>query len=275
MGCLTVTPSAADVQPRFYLQKSEGFAGEAKFFYRDHFRVYHIVRGYVTVSAENKDGIRLGYGDICILPPDIRLRLGSLEPRTVTREFCSRAARLPNLCPHFHLSLQSGCDSVLQRMNRKYDTARFYESVRLLREFFDRPAVTTDLIVGFPGETEDEFAQTLDFIRRCSFSSMHIFPYSRRPGTPAAKMPGQIPNTVKEDRAHRAIALAAQMEQEYLSQWLGKTVPVLFEEERDGLWHGHTVNYIPVAARGSDLHNRCCDVRLERILGDTLGGQII
>ena len=114
------------------------------------------------------------------LSPDTRVRLGSLEPRTITQDFCQRAVALPNLCPHFHLSMQSGCDETLKRMNRKYDTARYLQSVQWLNQYFDRPAITTDLIVGFPQETEEEFAQTLDFIRRCAFSSMHIFPYSRR-----------------------------------------------------------------------------------------------
>ena len=158
---------------------------------------------------------------VCAAAPECRIRLGSLEPRTITEEFCLRSAKLPNLCPHFHLSLQSGCDSVLTRMNRKYDTQRYYQSVELLRRHFDRPAVTTDLIVGFPGETQEEFAQTLDFIRKCAFAAMHVFPYSKRPGTPAAAMGGQLPNAVKEERAHTAAAAAAQMEQAYLAQFVG------------------------------------------------------
>ena len=193
---------------------------------------------------------------VCAAAPDCRIRLGSLEPRTVTEEFCLRLKTLPNLCPHFHLSMQSGCDSVLARMNRKYDTARYLQSVQLLRAHFDRPAVTTDLIVGFPGETEEEFARTLDFIRTCAFSAMHVFPYSRRPGTPAAKMPGQLPNAVKEARAHAAARAAAEMERDYIALFLDRPVEVLFEEERDGLWSGHTPNYLPVAARGTDLHNQ-------------------
>ena len=119
---------------------------------------------------------------------EMRIRLGSLEPRTVTREFCERAIKLPTLCPHFHLSMQSGCDATLRRMNRRYDTARYYESVELLREYFDDPAVTTDLITGFPEETEEEFGETLAFIEKCGFAAMHIFPYSVRPGTKAAAM---------------------------------------------------------------------------------------
>jgi len=211
---------------------------------------------------------------VCQAAPDCRIRLGSLEPRTITEEFCSRGAKLSNLCPHFHLSMQSGCDSVLTRMNRRYDTARYFESVALLRRHFDRPAVTTDLIVGFPGETEEEFEQTLAFIRKCAFASMHVFPYSKRPGTPAAKMPGQVSNAVKEMRARRAAEVAAQMEQDYLAQFMGQPLPVLFEEEKDGLWHGHTPNYIPVAAKGEDLHNQVRDVLPERVVNGTILGRL-
>ncbi len=189
------------------------------------------------------------------LPAHIRLRLGSLEPRTITPEFCRRAAALPNLCPHFHLSMQSGCDTVLARMNRKYDTARYYESVTLLREYFSDPAITTDLIVGFPGETEEEFTDTLAFVEKCAFAAMHIFPYSRRTGTPAAKMPDQIPNAVKEDRAHRAAALAQRLEEAYLDRQVGTTLTVLFEEEKGGFWKGHAPNYVEVLAHGEQLHN--------------------
>lgn len=211
---------------------------------------------------------------VCTAAPSCRVRLGSLEPRTITEEFCRRGAALPNLCPHFHLSMQSGCDSVLQRMNRKYDTARYYESVRLLREYFDRPGITTDLIVGFPGETEEEFAQTLDFIQKCAFSAMHIFPYSRRSGTPAAAMPGQVPNAVKEDRAHRAGAVARDMHRSWLESWVGQTLPVLFEEEKDGLWRGHAPNYTEVFVSGQRLHNVICDVKITGLHNEGLLGTL-
>lgn len=193
--------------------------------------------------------------EVCRAAPGLRVRLGSLEPRTVTEDFCARLAELPNLCPHFHLSMQSGCDAVLARMGRKYTTARYLESVERLRRYFDRPAITTDMIVGFPGETEEEFRQTLDFIQTCAFSRMHIFPYSRRRGTPAADMPGQIPNAVKAQRAHRGAEIAGAMEKSWLTSWIGQTVPVLFEEEKEGFWRGHTPQYIEVRAKGADLHN--------------------
>ena len=212
---------------------------------------------------------------VCRAAPECRVRLGSLEPRTITEDFCRRCAALPNLCPHFHLSMQSGCDGVLKRMNRKYDTARFYESVARLRQHFDRPGITTDLIVGFPGETEAEFGETLAFVRRCAFSAMHIFPYSRRPGTPAAKMPRQVPNAVKEERAHRAAAVAAELERAYLEQWVGQSLPVLFEEERDGHWRGYTTRYTEVwVDSGENLHNQLRTVRLERAEDTALAGHL-
>ena len=210
------------------------------------------------------------------LSPDTRVRLGSLEPRTITPDFCRRAAALPNLCPHFHLSMQSGCDTVLARMNRKYDSNRYYESVKFLHEAYDRPAVTTDLIVGFPGETEEEFQQTLDFIQKCAFSAMHIFPYSKRPGTPAAKLPGQVLNAVKEERAHRAAQIARTMQDAYLDSWVGETVPVLFEEEREGLWRGHTTRYCEVAVQSAQpLHNQLRQVRLTGRDGGALQGVLV
>ena len=205
--------------------------------------------------------------------PGVRIRLGSLEPRTVTEEFCRRAAALPDLCPQFHLSMQSGCDDTLKRMNRKYGTARYLESVALLNRFFDRPAVTTDMIVGFPEETEEEFAKTLDFIRRCGFAQMHIFPYSIRPGTPAAEME-QVPKAVKEDRARRAAAAAAEMHRAYLDGCVGKTYPVLFEQSRDGKFSGHAPNYMEVLAEGEDLHNQVKPVRITGTDGQVLFGEL-
>ena len=204
---------------------------------------------------------------------DMRLRLGSLEPRTVTEDFCRRATRLPNLCPHFHLSLQSGCDDTLRRMNRKYDTARFYESVTLLRRYFDRPAITTDLICGFPGETEAEFDATLSFIEKCGFAAMHIFPYSIRPGTKAAAME-QVPSAVKEQRAGRAAQAAETMRQAYLQGCVGRVYPVLFEQEKDGYYTGHAPNYCEVGVRANDLHNKVLDVRITGINGEMLIGEL-
>ena len=207
--------------------------------------------------------------------PGLRIRLGSLEPRTITPEFARRAAALGNLCPHFHLSLQSGCDETLTRMNRRYDTARYLDSCAWLREAFDRPAITTDLITGFPGETEEEFSAALDFIRQVNFASMHIFPYSRRTGTRAAEMTPQVPKDVKEERARRAAEAAAEMKEAWLRQHLGAELEVLFEDEKDGLWRGHTANYMQVLAEGEDLHNRRRMVRMERLQDGGLFGTVM
>ena len=203
---------------------------------------------------------------------DMRLRLGSLEPRTITEDFCRRAAKLPNLCPHFHLSLQSGCDATLKRMNRRYDTARFYESVRLLNAYFDRPAVTTDLITGFPGETEEEFTQTLAFIEKCGFAAMHIFPYSIRPGTKAAAME-QVPPAVKEARAARAAQVAEELHRAYLNGCVGQVYPVLFEQVKDGLSTGHAPNYMEVAMEGDNLHNVVRNVKITGVENNMLLGE--
>ena len=205
--------------------------------------------------------------------PGVRIRLGSLEPRTVTDDFCRRAARLPDLCPQFHLSMQSGCDATLKRMNRKYDTARFAQSVALLNQYFDHPAVTTDMIVGFPEETEEEFQQSMDFIRACGFAQMHIFPYSVRPGTPAAKM-RQVPKAVKEERARRAAAVAEEMRSAYLQGCVGRVYPVLFEQPKGGKFFGHAPNYMEVLVEDTDLHNVVKNVRVTSTDGDVLYGEI-
>lgn len=211
---------------------------------------------------------------VCTAAPAVRIRLGSLEPRTITEEFCRRAAALPNLCPQFHLSMQSGCDDTLKRMNRKYDTTRYAQSVALLNQYFDHPAVTTDLITGFPEETEEEFAQTLDFIRRCGFAQMHIFPYSVRPGTPAAKM-RQVPKAVKEERARQAAAVAEALHRNYLAACVGAVYPVLFEQPKDGRYFGHAPNYMEVLADGTDLHNQVRNVKVTGTDGASLLGELL
>lgn len=212
---------------------------------------------------------------IAAAAPGVRLRLGSLEPRTVTEDFCRRAAALSELCPQFHLSMQSGCDATLKRMNRKYDTARFAQSVVLLNQYFDHPAITTDMICGFPGETEEEFDQSLQFIQTCGFAQMHIFPYSVRPGTPAADMPDQVPKAVKEERTRRAAAVAAEMRRAYLADCVGRVYPVLFEQPRDGRYFGHAPNYMEVLVEGADLHNQVRDVKITSIDGERLLGELV
>ena len=170
--------------------------------------------------------------------------------------------------------MQSGCDATLRRMNRRYDTARFLRSVTLLRQYFPRPAITTDLICGFPGETEEEFSQTLAFLRRCDFAQMHIFPYSIRPGTKAAEME-QVPGPVKEERAARASAVAAELHRAYLQGCVGQTYPVLFEQRKDGCAVGHAPNYMPVELQTQeDYHNTVRHVKITGVVNDILMGEV-
>lgn len=208
--------------------------------------------------------------------PGVRVRLGSLEPTVITESFCERLAGYPELCDQFHLSLQSGCDETLKRMNRKYDTARFYESVELLRKFFPSCGITSDLITGFPAETDEEFSKTLDFIKKCNFSQMHVFPYSRRAGTPADKMPDQISKAEKERRAKLASAAALEMKRGFAASQVGKTLSVLFEREKSpGIFEGHSKNYLLVSSNGEALRNRVCDVLIKGTDGAALFGDIL
>ena len=226
------------------------------------------------VDLPGKPEMTLLIEEVCKAVPDLRIRLGSLEPRVVTEDFCRRLSALPNLCPQFHLSMQSGCDAVLQRMKRKYDTARYYESVELLRKYFPECAVTTDMIVAFPGETEEEFAESLAFIRKCAFADMHIFPYSRRPGTPADKMPGQHNNATKEARSRAAIAVAEEMSRAYRESWIGRTLEVLFEEKDEEFYTGHAPNYVKVYAEGENLHNEIRTVTITGVYQDGVTGDL-
>ena len=182
--------------------------------------------------------------------PLLRLRLGSLEPTVITEAFCRRLSELGNICHHFHLSLQSGCDETLKTMNRKYDTATFFEKTELLRKYFPNCGLTADLIVGFPGETEEHHQKTLSFIENCAFSSMHIFPYSVRPGTKAALMPGQLDRGVKSRRAAEAQLVANKKMREFLESQIGKTLSVIFESKRGDRSTGHSDNYCEVAING-------------------------
>ena len=180
-----------------------------------------------------------------------RIRIGSLEPRIVTEETAARMAALPKLCPHFHLSLQSGCDATLRRMNRKYTSEEYAESVALLRKVFDHPAITTDVIVGFPGETEEECAQTKEFLDRIQFFEMHIFKYSKRAGTRAAVMSHQVPDPVKTTRSGELLAMEKEQSKQFRTHYVGREAEVLLEEikELDGVEYllGHTRDYVKVA----------------------------
>ena len=200
-----------------------------------------------------------------------RIRLGSLEPGIITEEFAEAIAALPKVCPHFHLSLQSGCDTVLERMNRRYRSEEYMEKCRLLRRVYDRPALTTDVIVGFPGETEEEFEASRAFVEEVNFFETHIFKYSRREGTRAAAMPDQIPEQEKTRRSHILLELDAQRRQEYMESFLGEEKEVLLEEkvELDGKnwWVGYTREYLKaiVPDNGKNRANEMISVRFSKI----------
>lgn len=188
-----------------------------------------------------------------------RIRLGSLEPRIVTGETARRLSGLPKLCPHFHLSLQSGSDTVLKRMNRHYTTGEYYSGVEYLRQYFPRPAITTDIIVGFPGETEEEFRETEAFLEKVRFYEMHIFKYSRREGTAAASMPAQVPEQIKTRRSNALLALEKRQSAEFRRHYIGNGAEVLLEEEKEiegtSYLIGHTRDYVKAAVeRTPELH---------------------
>ena len=187
----------------------------------------------------------------------VRIRLGSLEPTVITEDFMKRLIKLDKICHHFHLSLQSGCDETLKRMNRKYTTSQFKEIVSRLRKYYNDVILTTDIIVGFPGETEEEFKQTYQFLKEIKFYKMHVFPYSPREGTRAAIMENQVDNKLKEHRSKELIEMSNQNQKKYNEQYIGKKVEVLFEENEDGYYKGHTQNYILVKYKTNDnLENK-------------------
>lgn len=197
-----------------------------------------------------------------------RIRLGSLEPRIITEEFAASIAALPKMCPHFHLSLQSGCDETLKRMNRRYTSEEYFEKCQLLRKYFKEPALTTDVIVGFPGETQEEFEASRAFVDKVDFYETHVFKYSRREGTKAAAMKDQVPEQVKTERSAALLELSRKKQEAYESRLLGTTQEVLVEEEmeRNGeLYHvGHTREYVKVGIKsGKNLVNRLVQIEIE------------
>lgn len=197
-----------------------------------------------------------------------RIRLGSLEPRIITEEFVQTIAALPKMCPHFHLSLQSGCNETLKRMNRRYTSEEFYEKCEILRKYFEKPALTTDVIVGFPQETEEEFETTYEFLKKICFYETHIFKYSKREGTKAAVMQGQIPEQIKAKRSARLIELGEKNRRAYEESFLGKTVEVLVEEKSDvngkEMWTGHTKEYMKIALESEkNLQNCILNVQIK------------
>lgn len=181
-----------------------------------------------------------------------RIRLSSVEPVIITDDFMRELTGLSKVCPHFHLSLQSGCDKILTAMNRRYTSAQYMEAVKTIRRYMPDSGLTTDIIVGFPGETEEDFTKTLAFAEAVGFSKLHVFPFSPKKGTPAAKMPGQLPNSIKSDRSRRLIALGEKMSREFAASFKSRDLTVLFERELEpGLYEGHTGNYIRALAKSS------------------------
>ena len=204
-----------------------------------------------------------------------RIRLGSLEPGIITKEFAKAISSLPKVCPHFHLSLQSGCTATLKRMNRRYTAQEYREKCEILRKYYPAPALTTDVITGFPGETEEEFEESRSFVDSIHFYETHIFPYSKREGTKAAVMPDQLPEQIKKERSRVLIALGQEHQREYMEQFLGKKKEVLFEEQQkiqgQTYWTGHTMEYLKVAVISEEsLENKRVMVQLQNIIGQDL-----
>ena len=220
------------------------------------------------VDLPGKPGLADVIETVAAASGEMRIRLGSLEPTVITEDFCRRLAATGKLCRHFHLSLQSGCDKTLKAMNRKYDTAVFFEKTELLRRYFPGCALTGDLITGFPGETEQDHAETLAFLQRIAFADMHVFPYSRRPGTPADRMPDQCTRAVKERRAHEAQAVCDGTRRAYLAACVGQSLPVLFETEDESGSTGHSDSYLPVTVPTRGLRGRLLEVLVTEAVGD-------
>ena len=205
-----------------------------------------------------------------------RIRLGSLEPNVVNNKFIDSLPLMPKLCPQFHIALQSGSDSVLHRMNRKYTTEKFARYIERIKEYMPDVAITTDVMVGFPGETDEEFSESLKFVESCGFSKVHVFPYSPRKNTPAAAFENQVPAKIKEKRAKLMQKLADKLFADYLKKQMGKTLDVLFEQEENGGFLGHTEEFCPVYVKTEgDIKNKILPVKIincenERLLGEFL-----
>ena len=224
------------------------------------------------VDLPGKPGLADLIETVAAASGEMRIRLGSLEPTVITEGFCEKTAALKKLCPHFHLSLQSGCDRTLKAMNRKYNTEEFFAVTERLRKYFPGCALTGDLITGFPGETEEDHAETLAFIERCRFAALHVFPYSRRPGTKADTMPGQLTSAVKSRRAAEAASVADRMRARYLQEQIGAELEVLFESGEGEGSAGHSGNYLLVRVPEEGLHGQVKTVKITGVSGDELVG---
>ena len=239
-----------------------------------------IVLTGINLSCYGSDiGLTLADAIECVCADENieRVRLGSLEPEQLTPEVINRLSKQKKLCPQFHLSLQSGCDETLKRMNRHYDSAEYREIVKNLRNAFENAAITTDIMVGFAGETEEEYEKNLNFAKEIKFSKAHVFAYSRRPGTRADKFPMQLTNKVKEERSKLMIEATEKTQREFALSQIGKVESVLFEQEREeGVYFGYTMNYTPVLVKSElDLHGLIKNVKLIEVEGENLIGELM
>jgi len=245
---------------------------------------HRVTQGYkevvltgVKIGSYSYDGVNLrGLLEHILNETGVeRLRLSSLQPWEISPGLIG-LWRDQRLCPHFHLSLQSGSDKVLSRMKRNYSVSHYEQSVSLIRALLPETAITTDVMVGFPGETSAEFEESYDFCRRMEFARIHVFSYSPRQGTQAAQLPQQVGDKVKKERSQKMLALAKESAQNFSQRFLGKTMPVLFEQQSNGIWSGHTANYIKVYTKTSDdLTNRLLPVKLVEVRGDGVWGRNI
>jgi len=244
---------------------------------------YRVAQGYkevvltgVKIGSYNCDGVNLnGLLEHILIETGVeRLRLSSLQPQEISPELTG-LWRNQRLCPHFHLSLQSGSGGVLSRMKRSYSLNDYEQSVSLIRSQVPEAAITTDVMVGFPGETDQEFAESYNFCRRMEFARIHVFSYSLRQGTQAAQMPQQVEDKVKKERSQKMLALAKESAQNFSQRFLGKTMTVLFEQQSNGLWSGHTDNYIKVYTKSSDdLTNKLLPLKLVEVRNDGVWGEL-
>jgi len=249
----------------------------------------------IEISSWGKDIVKQGDGSSALLQesrgtvpllhaaiqavnnaaPTARLRLGSLDPSIMTEELCLELSKVSNLCNHFHLSIQSGCDEILTKMGRKYTAQQVLNSIESIRNHFENCGITADMIVGFPGETDTEFEQTLEFIEKAKLSEMHIFPYSERPGTTAAKMPKQVDKTIRKERAQKAKKLANEMSLDFKQTQIGKTMEILFEQEKEGYTVGHSDNYLEIKVPEKVERNTISKVKITAIKRGALYGKIV
>ncbi len=213
---------------------------------------------------------------VCAVDGIERVRLGSLEPNLVTEEFIERTKKLKNFCHHFHLALQSGCTTVLQRMKRHYTAEEYLKAADMLKNAFSDCALTTDVMVGFPGETDEEFEESIETVKKTGFSQIHVFPYSRRKGTVADKMENQVDENIKNVRCEKMIETGKILKKEFFDKYIGKTVSVLVEREsKDGLWEGHTPNFIQVFAKGESAEGETINVKLTGCKDEFMTGEIV